>query len=388
MATSNEIQDLLRFLTKDAKVPLASAIGNIKDLQSRELKSPARIAKASLEDIKSTFSDEKLAKQILSAAKRVTRKRSSDVDDETQHPKRLRARSNHEAPSPLQIERSLTLPSSDLDEERLRSMVVVCNRAPLVLAFALTLMKYTMPQQPLSSMLSLAQALVSANSRSKAISIGLEKSLPEDDMWSQGQPSIRLMNRDIKVLRRWGYDANDDGSKTNDGLRGQDPNTTDPTSVEPSGRGSGNDDPLNQEVALWGLDLEALRTSNSSSGAANSRRSVSGLPIHTSESARAYLLKSFALADDLSVDPQKTDKKKTAAAQKEEREHAAAGVLQALNMLYTSWVHVLSKEELDRRAWSWYVHVRPEVENGVAGWGSKGTVELSAILNLRREFRS
>jgi hypothetical protein len=68
-----------------------------------------------------------------------------------------------------------------------------------------------------------------------------------------------------------------------------------------------------------------------------------------------------------------------------EKEENLGLLLSALDRLYTSWAHVLSKDDLDRRAWSWYVHVRPEVQNGVAGWGGKGEVKLSEILGLRRK---
>lgn len=37
MATRNEVQDLLRFLSKDAKLPLALAMGKVKQLQEAQL---------------------------------------------------------------------------------------------------------------------------------------------------------------------------------------------------------------------------------------------------------------------------------------------------------------------------------------------------------------
>ena len=69
---------------------------------------------------------------------------------------------------------------------------------------------------------------------------------------------------------------------------------------------------------------------------------------------------------------------------KGEKERNLAMLLQALDLVYASWSHVLGREELDRRAWAWYVAVRPDVEHGVAGWGGKGEVKLSQILDLRR----
>jgi hypothetical protein len=37
MASQQDLQTLLRFLSQDAKIPLASAMGKIKDLQAAKL---------------------------------------------------------------------------------------------------------------------------------------------------------------------------------------------------------------------------------------------------------------------------------------------------------------------------------------------------------------
>ena len=37
MSTTQDVQTLLRFLSQDAKVPLAQALGKIKDLQTAKL---------------------------------------------------------------------------------------------------------------------------------------------------------------------------------------------------------------------------------------------------------------------------------------------------------------------------------------------------------------
>jgi len=37
MASAQEIQSILRFLSQDAKVPLAQALGKVKELQSADL---------------------------------------------------------------------------------------------------------------------------------------------------------------------------------------------------------------------------------------------------------------------------------------------------------------------------------------------------------------
>lgn len=67
-----------------------------------------------------------------------------------------------------------------------------------------------------------------------------------------------------------------------------------------------------------------------------------------------------------------------------DKEHNLALLLASLDQLFASWAETLAPHELDRRAWAWYVAVRPEVEDGVAGWGRKGNVELGEILRLRK----
>lgn len=264
------------------------------------------------------------------------------------------------------------------------------NRAPLVLAFAVTLLNYTMPEQPLSSRLSLAQAVVSVNSRSKALSLGIEKGKSaEDDGWGEGQPKVRVMGRDIHVMKRWGYKCKDGGHQVD----GEKPTVEqNPLKAEKSEAIDASNqrsvtvlDEPDDAPALWGLDLEALRSSNGSKNLTSRGTSNPGLPIYTAHSARAYLLKSFASAPSLSESDSVSKKKKSVRAVTEEKEQNLAFLLHSLDLLYSSWSQVLGLEELDRRSWAWYISVRPEVQNGVAGWGAKGELKLSDILNLRRK---
>lgn len=258
--------------------------------------------------------------------------------------------------------------------------VLHTNRAPLVLAFAVTLLKYTMPSQPVSSRLSLAQAVVSMNSKSKAISLGIEKgNSAENEGWGQGQPGVRIMGREVRVMKRWGYDWKGKVKEENEKTKSEEERVK----IEDSQETVKQESQVEDEPALWGLDLEVLRSSNSPLVSGAQSANSAGLPVYKAESARAYLLKSFASAPS-EVDD-KSPKKKSAAALKAEKEKNLALLLQALDSLYKSWAHVLGRDELDRRAWSWYVAVRPEVENGVAGWGGKGEVKLSQILDLRRK---
>lgn len=386
-----------------------------------------------------------------------------------------------------------------------------------MLAFAVQLLKYTMPEQPLSSRLSLAQAVVSVNSRSKAVSLGLEKgNSAEGEGWGMGQPKIRVLGREIHVLKRGGYvsapeddnakyqednilETNGEGSgrdaateeehgagpvakvisknglkndwtvsgsitskkstfvarsiaisspsqarealqkllSSNKEIRGADHNITAWRVQGDSGRlmeesnddgeaGGGRHilqimqssdivgmllvvtrwyggimlgpdrwrimsqvsrDALSQRLrvagiigreALWGLDLEAMRSTD----APVTGGTAGGMPIYKPESARSYIMKAFG-SPPLTADGLTTKKKSGAALDKEKEENLGL-LLGALDILYASWIEHVSRDELDRRAWTWYVQVRPEVESGVAGWGGKGEVSLSNILSLRR----
>ena len=367
--------------------------------------SPTTIAKSDLAGMLAVFPDEKLAKQILNAAKRINKKRGSSDATEA-HPKRKKTVAADDATTPAAIEDSLALPEVDTNDEELAQTVLHTNRAPLVLAFAVRLLKYTMPEQPLSSRLSLAQAVVSVNSRSKAVSLGIEKgNSAEEEGWGQGQPKVRIMGRDIRVLKRWGYDwrqgsrgrqenvaesqttiKGEEAAKQEDVAESQDTIIGDQfqgVETETAQEGPGQSE---SEPALWGLDLEALRSSNGPLSSSAQGRDTSGLPIYTAQSARSYLLKSFATAPTQTAKSESSlPKKKSAASAAAEKERNLGLLLHSLDLLYSSWAHVLSKDELDRRAWSWYVRIRPEVQNGVAGWGGRGEVKISEILDLRRK---
>lgn len=105
-------------------------------------------------------------------------------------------------------EDALRLPVN-MDEMEIEMTAIHTNRAPLLLAFALELLRYTMPEQPLSSRLSLAHAVVSANSRSKAVSLGMgnDDGAVDGNFWGEGQPKVTIMGRSIAVLKRGDYNS-------------------------------------------------------------------------------------------------------------------------------------------------------------------------------------
>lgn len=257
-------------------------------------------------------------------------------------------------------------------------MAIVVNRAPLVLAFAVCVLKYTMPEQPISSRLSLAQAVVSANSRAKAVSLGLESGKSaEQEGWGEGQPGVNVLGREVKVLKRWDYNPRE-GEPTGES-RPQD------DVVAPSDDVLGRPVPENSDSLppFWGVDLEALRNSHDKS-AGGATKASKPLPIFIPESARSYLLKSFSEFTDESNRHQASPKRKSISQIEAERETCLGHLLRAIDIVCQSWASTLEKEELDRRAWGWYMRVRPEVKTGYEGWGQKGSVKLSDILALQR----
>lgn len=434
----------------------------------------------------------------------------------------------------------------ETDEKIISDTVLLTNRAPLVLAFAVELLRYTMPEQPPSSRLSLAQAVVSANSRSKAVAIGMEKGPSADEQgWGHGQPRVKVMGREVTVLKRGGYEwkgdeeVEDHQKPENDAaenkttpssatVTGESQNTQPETSVGPASRSWSASQPVTLKgstfivratqitepsqrqstmqslfvampslqsathnawayrvrvptnlfgattikedsfddgetgcgdfllknmrdtnaidtlvvmtrwyggimlgpdrwriirnclkdalaerlrvtgeqailggEAVWGLDLEAMRNKSGSAGSTSSRSyeaGVVGMPIHRPEAAKAYLFRSFVTrverpesgvgendTPDGASTSKTTAKKKTAKALESEKEENVARLLGAIRLLYDSWADHLSTSELDRRAWGWYVAVRPDVEAGPSGWGAKGHLKLADILALRRK---
>jgi hypothetical protein len=335
---------------------------------------PSDIAKTDFNALKTLFGDEKVARQVLNAAKRVSKKRSASeaAGSAVPVPPPKKAKPSYGEPmDPATYEASLALPESDLDTDQLKEMVVYTNRAPLVLAFAVTLLKYTMPEQPLSSRLSLAQAVCSANSQSKAKYIGIQKGkTAEDEGWGEGQPLVSVMGREIRVMKRWGYTWKDEEESSVTSSLG--------TIQAESQEDVKSEPPKLEEPALWGVDLEALKKSNGPVTIGERQSSATDLPVFKPQSTRAYMLKAF---DSKPTGEKQSPGKKKAANAKEQN---LGMLLGSLDLLYQSWSGVLGKDDLDKRAWGWYVSVRPEVKAGAAGWGGKGNVSLADILELRR----
>lgn len=376
---ASELQALLRFLSQDAKVPLATAMGAVKSLQQASMSSAAEIAKAKPDNVKAIFPDEKMAKQVLAAAKRVSKKRAAGEDATTSTSPAKKKRkdalfTDTSDITPAEYEASLALPACDESEEDLAKIVVFTNRAPLALAFVFTLLKYSMPAQPLSSKLSLAQGYIGVTSKARALYLGIETGRSaEEEGFGEGQPFVRITGKEVRVLRRWGYEWREP-EEIEKGEK-----------IDQKDEGDEVDGGEEKEPPLWALDLEALKKSNTIDSVPalgqTKKGGESNLPIHTPQAARAYLLKAF---DTPPSDAAAGAKKSTAATRVAEKERNLGRLLRTLDLLYESWATVLSPEDLDKRTWGWYVKVRPNVLEGAAGWGGKNTLKLADILALKR----
>ncbi|THY68422.1 hypothetical protein D6C86_09867 [Aureobasidium pullulans] len=376
MAATN---NLLRFLTAEAKLPLAAAIAQATGLSKANLVTIEDLAKTDFETLKAASANDKAAKATLAAAKRVSIKRKRGLPEESTSSSSKRPRADPtEIKSPADVEASLALPSSNLNEDELAGIILTTNRAPLLLTFAAVLLGYTMPDQPLSSRLGLAQAVTSINAQAKAASIGIDKSgSAEKEGWGQGQPLVKVMTRDIRVLKRWGYEWKTDTKNSEHVIKTEEPDQKLPAAESdlPANVMSSEDSP-----ALLALDLEQLKRLDGPP-IVSASASTTGLPIYQADSAHNYILKAF---DSVFEDKPEAKKKKRPVSEiAAEREANLGHLVKALDMLFQSW-SVLDPAELDKRAWSWYVKVRPQVEGGRAGWGAKGQVKLRDILNLSR----
>ncbi|KAG9566226.1 hypothetical protein KCU71_g1487, partial [Aureobasidium melanogenum] len=370
MADTN---NLLRFLTAEAKLPLAAAIAQAAGLQKANLVTIEDLAKTDFDSLKAASATDKAAKATLAAAKRVSIKRKRGLPETSTPLSSKRAKADPaEIKSPADVEASLVLPVSDFAKDELANISLNTNRAPLLLAFAATLIKYTMPEQPNSSRLSLAQAVTSLNAQAKAANIGLGNSTTaEKEGWGHGQSLVRVMSRDVRVLKRWGYDWKPDAKDPVTDIKAEEADQK-PSVQELS---SAEDSP-----ALLALDLEQLKRLDGPP-IVSASASTAGLPVYHADSARSYIMKAF---DSFYDDGPEAKKKRPAAELAAEREANLGHLIKALDLLFQSWSVVLSSDDLDKRAWSWYVKVRPQVEAGRAGWGVKGQVKLKDILGLRR----
>ncbi|KAF3904888.1 hypothetical protein ABW20_dc0107271 [Dactylellina cionopaga] len=402
--TSTDVQGLLRFLTGPAKLPLRDAMGKAKPLLADGLSSPDVIAKSSLDKLQKIFPDEKIAKQVLSAAKRTanpstaSKKRAaaattttdpstsaSNAEESSISPSKRR-RTNPSAPlidssNPKTWEIGLDLPTPSRNIDLISVASVTTNRAPLLLAFAFVSLGYTHPWLPLSSRFSLAQGLLELIASSKAKNLGITREGEgKEEELGEGHRRMRVLGKEIPVLRRWDV-AVVDVTEPETGFQKQgledkqekhqtdDEKTTEDTSINPgeSTKTGGDKSVLvsvgnmstaaptsYDEPIFWALSTKLLAQPPTAS-----KLNPSALPIQLPHAAHSYLVRAYS-------------------------KEMLPLLLGALHLLYESWASSLDPAELDRRGWGWYCQVRPTVEDGPEGWGGRGLVKLKDILGMRK----
>ncbi|KAK2001246.1 hypothetical protein LX36DRAFT_570687 [Colletotrichum falcatum] len=228
---------------------MIAAMGKAKALQAVGLQSIQQISHAPFDLVECALGDTKMARSLITACKAHSKqpvtKRPGDFSS-TSSSKRTRTQhATHESEamgrSSEEQEDALTLPVIT-NEDEIAETSVYTNRAPLLLAFVLELLRHTMPIQPLSSRLSLAQAVISANATAKAVSIGLAMTSSEDDSWGGGQPKVSIMGRTIAVLKRGDYTLKDDDADvsvcSNGTLRGTPQEVLGPSGAAPQRQGN------------------------------------------------------------------------------------------------------------------------------------------------------
>src|SRR5204863_806164 len=114
--------------------------------------------------------------------------------------------------------------------------------------------------------------------------------------WAQGQPKVKIMGREVPVLKRWDYQWSDPKKSNEESAKTEE--------VDLHNQSSERLKTQSDEMpALWGLDLEALRSSSGSDTFLNRSKKTGSLPIFAAESARSYLLRSFASATPVTGSP-------------------------------------------------------------------------------------
>lgn len=125
-----EVQTLLRFLTKDARLPLQEAMSKVNALRKQDLGTPEQISKADPALLKEIFTGEKVdyVKQVINAAKRVSNpKKRGAAPKSSPASKRIKSESERGL---IDEEASLALPSSDCTTDELENITIETNRAP------------------------------------------------------------------------------------------------------------------------------------------------------------------------------------------------------------------------------------------------------------------
>ncbi|KAI0181018.1 hypothetical protein GGR52DRAFT_522587 [Hypoxylon sp. FL1284] len=256
MAVCPEPYELVRVLTT-CRVSVRNAVIQAKALQEKNLRSVQQIAEAPLSVVQAAISNPKTARSLhercitlkdqnLSTGSK--RPRTSPQSRTSKRPRTSESTGfsdDQPLTSPAELEASLSLPV-ETDEGLIRRTTLVTSRGPLLLVFVVELLRYTMPEQPPSSRLSLAKAFANESLGNKATSTGFAKGMrAAEEGWGSGQPTVTIMKRNVIVLKRGGYDWAGNA-------RDQTPRQITATAPLPTSRSEGSQDQLqDQLVPTW-----------------------------------------------------------------------------------------------------------------------------------------
>ncbi|KAK9466537.1 hypothetical protein V1512DRAFT_253674 [Lipomyces arxii] len=211
------LNDLLRLLTANCKIPLSIGLPVASVLLKNGLLSKESIGLKSIDELKAicpTLTDQQLQKLHSVCASSPRKRKSAAATDGL--PKRGRKFIVKDEQAPID-DSALELPIL-LDEDVIIRSSAAVNRAPLMILFAYTILKHTYPDYGAGSYLSLASATASSASRVKAKAIGLsqaESGLAVDlEKILQGYRTLQTFGSiEVPVLRRgdhsgyWGLDV-------------------------------------------------------------------------------------------------------------------------------------------------------------------------------------
>ncbi|KAK9446544.1 uncharacterized protein V1518DRAFT_144170 [Limtongia smithiae] len=337
--SSSSLNDILRVLTFNCKLPLTGALPIATALVNNGLKTKEAIGGKTTEEIKEicpSLTPQQLGKLHAACGKpakttspRKKRSAATTSDDTADAPDPVstttssskKARKSHtrfKDNSSMPVDdAALELPCTLDEEEIISTPPITLNRAPVMILFAYAVIKHLYPEYGAGSHLSLASATAAAASRNKARSIGVT---------GVGENKINDHPAGYRTLQTLG-------------------------TVEVSVIRRGD-----REEGYWGLDVDAMERQANREAAGGALASLQTKWIHPAQ-VHDYLVRAFG-------------------------EKGLASANGALAIVITSWQRKYPGTWQDR-SWGWYVGTRPEISGGKEGWGQRGSIACKDILRYR-----
>ena len=197
------LQELLRFLSTTAKVPLSSAIAYAGAIVKQKLNQYEVLAKSTPAQLKEVIPNEEHIKTIVRAAKKQVKGGNSAISSSPSKRIKLAESTKEDEEEDPSSRFAITIVK---DETQLKGISVTINRAPVMVAFTFRLLLLSKPFLTTAAALSFAQAYSSANAISKGKAIGVIHSKEEKSdeittlLSGSRQPIMPVMGRSIPFL--------------------------------------------------------------------------------------------------------------------------------------------------------------------------------------------